>query len=91
MLKNLFKVILRDLSQDKTYTVISILGLSAAVSISILILTVNFSFLTKDRFHEKGDRIYQAICKTNYLKAGTIFNCYTLPAGKIINAEVSGN
>ena len=77
MLANLFKVIFRDLSQNKTYTVISVLGLSAAISISILILTINFSFLTTDRFHENGNRIYQAVCKTNYLKAGTQYSTTT--------------
>ena len=77
MLKNFFKVIIRDLLKDKIYTIISILGLSAAISISILILTINFSFLTKDRFHEKKNRIYQAECKTNFLKAGTQYSAVT--------------
>ena len=74
MLKNFFKIIIRDLSKDKIYTVISIIGLSAAISVSIIILTINFSFLTKDRFHEKENRIYQAVSKTNFLKAGTQYS-----------------
>ena len=77
MLKNFFKVILRDLSKDKIYTVISIIGLSAAISIAIIIITINFSFLTRDRFHEKGNRIYQAVCKTDFLKAGTQYSTVT--------------
>lgn len=78
MLKNYFKIVLRDLSKDKIYTIISIIGLSAAVSISIIILTINFSFLTRDRFHEKGDRIYQAVCRIDFLKAGTQYST-TMP------------
>ncbi|MGB8320201.1 MAG: ABC transporter permease, partial [Ignavibacteriaceae bacterium] len=78
MLKNYFKIVLRDLSKDKIYTIISIIGLSAAVSIAIIILTINFSFLTRDRFHEKGDRIYQAVCRIDFLKAGTQYST-TMP------------
>jgi ABC-type antimicrobial peptide transport system permease subunit len=74
MLKNLFRIIYRDLSKDKTYSVISIAGLSAAISVSIVIIAISFSFLTFNRFHEKGERIYQAFCKTDYLKDGIEYN-----------------
>lgn len=74
MLKNFFKVIFRDLTKDRTYTIISILGLSAAISISILIIVFNISLLTHDKFHVKGDRIYQAFCKMDFLNAGTQYS-----------------
>ncbi|MGE5352355.1 MAG: ABC transporter permease [Acidobacteriota bacterium] len=74
MLKNFFRIIYRDLSKDKTYSVISIAGLSAAISVAIVIIAISFSFLTFNRFHEKGERIYQAFCKTEYLKGGIEYN-----------------
>lgn len=70
MLKNFFKVIIRDLSKDRIYSLISILGLSAGISIAILIIAISFTFLTYDRFHENGERIYQAFFKNSFENTG---------------------
>jgi len=74
MLKNFFKIIFRDLSKDKVYTTISILGLSAGIAVSIIIIAVSFSFLSRDKFHAKGDRIYQAYFKNDFLDAGVEYS-----------------
>jgi hypothetical protein len=73
MLFNFFKVILRDLLKDKTYTAISVLGLAAAISISIVIITLDITFFTYNRFHENGDRIYQAFHKDNNKNNGSYY------------------
>jgi len=78
MLRNIIKIVLRDLSKDKIYSGIGIIGLSAAISISILILVVNFSFLNFDKFHKKGERIYKVFGENNYLNAGSRFTS-TMP------------
>ena len=52
MFKNFFKVILRDLSKDKLYTIISVAGLSAGIAVSIMIIAISFTFLSKDKFHQ---------------------------------------
>jgi putative ABC transport system permease protein len=70
MLKNFFKVIVRDLSKDRIYSFIGILGLSAGISVAIIIIAISFTFLTYDRFHEKGERIYQAFFKNSYENIG---------------------
>ncbi len=74
MFGNFFKIIYRDLVKDKTYTLIGILGLSAGIAVSILIISICFSYLSYDRFHKNGDRIYQAFMKNDFLKAGTEYS-----------------
>ena len=73
MFGSFFKIIYRDLIKDKTYTLIGLLGLSAGIAVSILIISICFSYLSYDRFHKNGDRIYQAFMKNDFLKAGTEF------------------
>ncbi len=77
MLRNFFKIILRDLIKDKTYTLISIFGLSAGIAVSILIIAICFSYTSIDKFHKNGNRIYQAYFKNDFLKAGTEYGSTT--------------
>ncbi len=59
MLKTYFKVIVRSLARNKTFSLINLLGLSIGLMCFILIglyVVDEFSF---DRYHEKADRIYQ--------------------------------
>lgn len=57
MLKNYFKIAVRNLSQHKSYTVINILGLSVALACCILISLYAKEELSFDRFHANADRI----------------------------------
>src|SRR6516162_6731283 len=59
MLKQYFKIALRNLTKQKGLAVINILGLSigiACFSLFLLFAVNEFSF---DRFHKNGDRIYR--------------------------------
>ncbi len=64
MLKNYFKVAIRNLIRNKFYSTINIAGLSIGIAVSMLILFYIFDELGYDRFHKDADRIYQV-----YLKA----------------------
>jgi len=77
LFKNIFKIILRDLSRDKVYTSIGILGLAAGISISIIIITICFTFLNFDKIHKKGERLYQAY--QNEYESGRSFVSSTMP------------
>ena len=59
MLKNYFKVALRNLSKYKTYSAINIIGLAIGITSALLILFyIQFQF-SFDKFHKDGDRIYR--------------------------------
>jgi putative ABC transport system permease protein len=61
MLKNYFKIALRNLWRHRAFSFINILGLSVGMSACLLIyLYVSFE-LSYDRYHEKGDRIFRVV------------------------------
>ena len=66
MLRSYFKIILRSLSRNKTFSIINLMGLSIGLTCSLLIglyVVDEFSF---DRYHEKTDRIYQLTISANF-------------------------
>ncbi|HNP94861.1 MAG TPA: ABC transporter permease [Cyclobacteriaceae bacterium] len=61
MLKNYFKVTLRNLVKNKVSTFINLFGLSIGLSACVLaFLVINFE-LNYDNFHSKGDSIYRVV------------------------------
>ncbi len=59
MLKNYFKVALRILFNQKTYSFINISGLSIGIACSILIMLWVLNELSYDKFHKKAGQIHQ--------------------------------
>ncbi|MBV4359505.1 ABC transporter permease [Pinibacter aurantiacus] len=64
MFKNFFKVAFRNLLKRKGFTIINISGLAIGMASAILILLWVQNEVSRDRFHEKGDRIYRAYNKS---------------------------
>src|SRR5882724_7611481 len=59
MLRNYFKVALRNLLRNKGFSIINISGLAIGMASAILILLWIQNEISYDRFHAKGDRLYQ--------------------------------
>jgi len=59
MLKNYFKIALRNLKRSKVYAFINILGLALGVTCAILIFMLVRYHLSFDNFHLNADRIYR--------------------------------
>lgn len=59
MFKNYLKIALRNLRNQKLYSLINILGLSVGLAFCVLVLLFINDELTYDRFHENKDRIYR--------------------------------
>lgn len=68
MLRNNLIVAWRNLRRYRLYTAINVGGLAAAFAVGIIVGLHVYSALTWDRFHAKGEQIYQV--------------CMTHPAGK---------
>ncbi len=59
MLKNYFKVALRNLWKNKGYTSINIIGLAAGLGVCLLIVLYVMDELSYDRYNTNADRIYR--------------------------------
>src|SRR5215213_433863 len=59
MFKNYFKVAIRSLWKNKTYSFINIFGLAIGLCCFLLIAMYVFDELTYDRYNKNADRIYR--------------------------------
>jgi putative ABC transport system permease protein len=59
MLRNYFKIALRNLERNKSYTLINVICLALGITCAILIFTLTKYHLSFDTFHSKKDRIYR--------------------------------
>ena len=61
MLKNYFKITLRNIHRHKSYSIINITGLAVGIACCLLILSWVRYQLTFDRFHTNARQIYRVI------------------------------
>ncbi|MEX0845020.1 MAG: ABC transporter permease, partial [Balneolaceae bacterium] len=61
MLKNYFKIAIRNLLKKKVYSLINILGLAIGLATSLLIVLYVINEQSYDDFHENSDRIFRVI------------------------------
>jgi putative ABC transport system permease protein len=59
MIKNYFKLALRNIRKYKFFSAINILGMSTGIAACLLLLLYVVDEISFDRFHEKADKIYQ--------------------------------
>jgi len=59
MIKNYFKIALRQLFKNTTFSIINIAGLAIGMAAVILLILWIQNEVSYDRFHEKGDRVYE--------------------------------
>ena len=59
MLKNYFKIALRNLIKSKEYAAINVVGISVAVCICLFLFLISYLQLTFDAFHSDDERIFQ--------------------------------
>src|SRR5262249_45094264 len=59
MLKNYFKVALRNLWKSKAYSAMNIAGLAAGLGVCLLIVLYVMDELSYDRYNVNADRIYR--------------------------------
>ncbi|MFC1898663.1 ABC transporter permease [Candidatus Cloacimonadota bacterium] len=59
MFKNYFKVALRNLTRQKGFSFINIIGLAIGITVFALIMVYVMAELSADKFHRNADRIYR--------------------------------
>ncbi len=61
MLRNYFKIAIRSLARNKSYTFINVAGLSLGITTCLIIFLIIKYELSFDSFHSKADRIYRVV------------------------------
>jgi putative ABC transport system permease protein len=79
MLKNYFKIALRNILRHKAYSFLNIAGLSIGMACSILILLWVQNELSYDRFNTNAAQIYRITCDATGFKAAV--NSAGMPVG----------
>jgi ABC-type antimicrobial peptide transport system permease subunit len=69
MLKNYFKVAIRNIRRNKLFSAINILGLAVGMACSIFILLWVQHERSYDKFHKNGENIYRLTVEVSGLKA----------------------
>jgi len=69
MLKNYFKIALRNILRHKAYSILNISGLAIGMACSILILLWVQNELSYDRFNANADQLYRLTCSAGDFKA----------------------
>lgn len=78
MVKNYFKVAIRNIKRHKGYSFINIAGLAIGISVCLLIMLWVQDELNFDRFHPNGEHIYQAFTRQSH--SGNTFHTRSTPA-----------
>jgi predicted permease len=86
MLKNFFKIALRNLLRHKGYTLVNISGLTVGLVVCMFILLYVKDELEFDGFHEQDDRLYRILEDQHYAD-GNVFTTSATPgplAGELV-------
>ena len=61
MFKNYFKIAWRNITRNKAYSIINILGLALGICSCIVIFLITSFEFSFDKFHPDADRIYRIV------------------------------
>ena len=87
MLKNFFKVAVRNLLKRKAYTLINILGLATGMAVCLQIILFVQSELSYDQQHEKGKDIYRLVLDRQYPGRTTSYAFIPQSIGAAVKTE----
>jgi putative ABC transport system permease protein len=88
MLKNYFKIALRNLRKSTTYSFINITGLSVGLAVSILLLLWVKDELSYDRFNVHADNLYRLVPKFDNGGKPTIWSTTSAPLAVYAKKEI---
>ena len=90
MIKNYFKIALRNFWRHKVFTLINVIGLSIGISAALAIYLIVHFDLSFDKFHPDGDKIYRVVSNFTFGGNPGYNGGVTGPLGDAVKNEVSG-
>ena len=88
MLKNYFKITLRNINRNKFYFVVNVFGLGIALACSI-IAYLNYQYDADfDTMHENADEVFRVVCTR--ASDGRPYGISPLPLAKAVNENIGG-
>ena len=87
MLKNFFKVALRNLLKRKGYTAINVMGLATGMAVCLIIVLFVQSELNYDRHHKNRENIYRIVLDRIYPGRVTSYSVIPQSIGAAVKAE----
>ncbi len=90
MILNYFKIALRNLWKNRTFTALNIVGLTAAFGVAILLAMFAVFQLSFDRFHEQGDYLYQVYSEDSALDGIEANTSKSEPFAAALRDETTG-
>ena len=90
MLKNYLKAAVRNLIRNKAFTLINISGLAIGLSCAMFIGLWVYDEYAFDRFHDKGDRIYQIVNEIEFKGQVDVSTKTPVPLAEVLKDEIAG-
>jgi putative ABC transport system permease protein len=91
MLKNYFKIAIRNIEKNRVFAFINVLGLAMGISACLVIFSVTRFELSFDQFHPDKNRIFRIVTEIqNAASKNNPMSTIPDPAAKVIRASVSG-
>jgi len=90
MILNYFKIALRNLWKNRTFTALNMVGLTAAFGVAILLAMFAFFQLSYDRFHDHGENLYQVYSEDSELNGIEANISKSEPFASALRDEISG-
>ncbi|MEO1053075.1 MAG: ABC transporter permease [Bacteroidota bacterium] len=78
MIRNYFKIALRNLTRQFTYSLINILGFTAGITSVLLIMMYVVDETSYDKFHQHSDRLYRVV-ENQYYDGQPVFPVAVTP------------
>ena len=80
MIRNYLKITFRTLLKHKSFSIINIFGFALSISIFLMIIIFIKDQKSRDRFHEKGDRIVRVYRTDKEIEYSEVRGYATTPA-----------
>ena len=90
MIKNYFKVALRNLWKNRLFTIIGVVGLSIAFGVATLLTMDSLHELSYDKFHANGDQLYQVNITWQIPDGTEVGTSQPTPFAAALQSEVPG-
>jgi ABC-type antimicrobial peptide transport system permease subunit len=87
MLKNYWKITWRNLARNKSFSFINIIGLAIGMASAVFILLWIENELTYDQFHQKKDRLYQALSRNIFDGQVSVWNSTPMVMTPVLKTE----